>query len=120
LLAHAAWRLRSRRPPAAKAAVAFLIAVVVGAVAMPGMALSDTASASSEGYAPALTIEKLQKIDGVSGPFASSPLVGKVGQRVDYEIVVTNTSRRRVPAASAARGTQAGWPRVIAWLCGGR
>jgi hypothetical protein len=40
---------------------------------------------------PAFTIEKLQKIEGSSGSFTTSPLTGGVGQTVDYEIVVKNT-----------------------------
>lgn len=40
---------------------------------------------------PGFSIEKLQRIDGSSGSFTTSPLVAKVGQRVDYEILVTNT-----------------------------
>jgi plastocyanin len=39
---------------------------------------------------PSFTIEKLQKIDG--GPFTTSKLTGaEVGQKVEYEIIVTNT-----------------------------
>jgi hypothetical protein len=41
--------------------------------------------------APALAIEKLQKIEGTSGSYTSSPLTGEVGQTVDYEIVARNT-----------------------------
>jgi hypothetical protein len=41
--------------------------------------------------APAFAIEKLQKIEGSSGSFTSSPLSGEVGQTVNYEIVVKNT-----------------------------
>ena len=41
--------------------------------------------------APSFSIEKLQKIAGASGEFTASPLTGKVGQTVDYEIVVKNT-----------------------------
>jgi hypothetical protein len=36
----------------------------------------------------AFSIEKLQKIEGA---YATSPLIGRVGQTVDYEIVVKNT-----------------------------
>jgi uncharacterized repeat protein (TIGR01451 family) len=41
--------------------------------------------------APALTVEKLQKIAGTTGPYTSSPVTGQVGETVDYEIVVKNT-----------------------------
>ena len=40
---------------------------------------------------PGFTIEKLQEISGVGTAFTSSPLTGKLGQTVDYEILVTNT-----------------------------
>jgi uncharacterized repeat protein (TIGR01451 family) len=40
---------------------------------------------------PAFTIEKLQKIEGSTGAFTTSPLIGKLGQVVDYEIIVKNT-----------------------------
>jgi hypothetical protein len=40
---------------------------------------------------PAFTITKLQEIAGSGGGFTVSPLVGEVGQKVDYEIIVTNT-----------------------------
>jgi uncharacterized repeat protein (TIGR01451 family) len=40
---------------------------------------------------PAFTIEKLQEIAGSGGGFTASSLTGKVGQTVDYEIVVKNT-----------------------------
>jgi uncharacterized repeat protein (TIGR01451 family) len=41
--------------------------------------------------APALTVQKLQKIAGTTGPYTSSPVTGQVGETVDYEIVVKNT-----------------------------
>ncbi len=40
---------------------------------------------------PAFSIEKLQEIKGSGAGFTTSPLSGKTGQTVDYEIVVTNT-----------------------------
>ena len=40
---------------------------------------------------PAFTIEKLQEIAGSGSGFTTHPLIGEVGQTVDYEIVVTNT-----------------------------
>jgi hypothetical protein len=40
--------------------------------------------------APALTIQKLQRI-GAAGPFTTSTLIGEVGQTVEYEIVVSNS-----------------------------
>jgi hypothetical protein len=42
-------------------------------------------------FQPAFTIEKAQKIEGTGGSFTTSPLSGKVGQTVDYQIVVTDT-----------------------------
>ena len=41
---------------------------------------------------PAFAIEKLQEIEGSGAGFTTAPLTGQVGQTVDYEIVVTNTS----------------------------
>jgi hypothetical protein len=41
---------------------------------------------------PEYTIEKLERIGG-SGEYGKGPLVGKVGQTVEYEIVVTNTGK---------------------------
>jgi hypothetical protein len=40
---------------------------------------------------PAFTIEKRQQIAGTAGGFTTSPLSGKIGQMVDYQIVVQNT-----------------------------
>ena len=40
---------------------------------------------------PAFTIEKLQEIKGSGTGFATLPLIGKLGQTVDYEIIVSNT-----------------------------
>jgi uncharacterized repeat protein (TIGR01451 family) len=40
---------------------------------------------------PEFSIDKLQEISGSGKGFTASPLTGKVGQTVDYEIVVTNT-----------------------------
>ena len=41
---------------------------------------------------PAFSIEKKQEIAGSGAGFTASPITGAVGQTVDYEIVVTNTS----------------------------
>lgn len=41
---------------------------------------------------PSFTIVKSQEIAGTSAGFTTSPLTGKIGETVDYEIVVTNTS----------------------------
>jgi hypothetical protein len=40
---------------------------------------------------PSYSITKLQKIDGGKAGFTTSPLTGKVGQTVDYQIIVKNT-----------------------------
>jgi hypothetical protein len=40
---------------------------------------------------PEFSITKLQKIEGSKGGFTSAPLTGKVGQTVNYEIIVKNT-----------------------------
>jgi hypothetical protein len=40
---------------------------------------------------PEFTMQKSQKIDGSSEPFTTSPIVGHVGEQIDYQIVVTNT-----------------------------
>jgi hypothetical protein len=41
---------------------------------------------------PAFTIEKLQEIKGSGSGFTKSPLVGAIGETVDYQIRVTNTA----------------------------
>jgi hypothetical protein len=41
---------------------------------------------------PSFTIEKRQAIAGTGGTFTTSPLAGVLGQTVDYQILVTNTS----------------------------
>jgi len=41
---------------------------------------------------PTFTIEKLQQIDSAGGSFTTAPLTGTIGETVEYEIVVTNTS----------------------------
>jgi hypothetical protein len=51
-----------------------------------------TPPAPSEcGCGPTFTIEKLQEIAGSGRGFTTSPLIGAIGQTVDYEIIVTNT-----------------------------
>ena len=40
---------------------------------------------------PSFTIEKLQEIEGSKAGFTKSNLTGKLGQTVDYEIIVKNT-----------------------------
>jgi hypothetical protein len=44
------------------------------------------------GCEPTFTIEKRQEIAGSESGFTTEPLVGAIGQTVDYEIIVTNTS----------------------------
>jgi hypothetical protein len=51
---------------------------------------------------PAFTIEKTQKIEGSSGSFTSSPLSGKIGQTVDYQIVVKDTGNTSLTFSSFA------------------
>jgi uncharacterized repeat protein (TIGR01451 family) len=41
---------------------------------------------------PAFTIEKRQEIKGTGTGFTTAPLSAKIGETVDYEIIVTNTS----------------------------
>jgi len=43
------------------------------------------------GPMPAVSVEKLQKIEGSGGSYTASPLSATVGQAVDYQIRVTNT-----------------------------
>jgi uncharacterized repeat protein (TIGR01451 family) len=50
---------------------------------------SNTVVVNGSTSEPAFTIEKLQRIG--SGSFTTAPLAGKVGQTVEYEIVVKNT-----------------------------
>jgi hypothetical protein len=74
------------------------VATVVLAAAAFGL-LSGSALAakrsSVDGPAadgPQFTIEKLQRIAGTEGDFTTGMLTAEVGQSVEYEIVVTNTS----------------------------
>jgi hypothetical protein len=39
---------------------------------------------------PAFSLEKLQKIEGGSGGFTTSPIKGKKGQTIDYEVIARN------------------------------
>jgi hypothetical protein len=41
--------------------------------------------------APAFTIEKRQRLVGSSSGFTTAPLIGEIGQTVEYEIIVHNT-----------------------------
>ncbi len=54
-------------------------------------AFARTATPLSVGPEVGFSIEKLQEIQGSGGPFTTAELTGKVGQTVDYEIIVTNT-----------------------------
>jgi hypothetical protein len=62
-------------------------------------ALAGTALAASPSFVegPNFTVEKLQAIKGNSSGFTTSELTGKVGQTVDYEIVVSNTGDTQLP-----------------------
>jgi uncharacterized repeat protein (TIGR01451 family) len=46
------------------------------------------------------TIEKLQKLFGGAGSFTTSKLMGKVGETVDYEIIVTNVGESSLSFAN--------------------
>jgi uncharacterized repeat protein (TIGR01451 family) len=46
--------------------------------------------------APNFTIEKLQEIRGSGGGFTKNELTGKVGQIVDYRLIVTNTGNTKL------------------------
>jgi uncharacterized repeat protein (TIGR01451 family) len=48
---------------------------------------------------PEFTIEKLQQIQGSDTPFTQGELAGKLGETVDYEIVVSNTGARALTFA---------------------
>ena len=43
---------------------------------------------------PEFTIEKSQRVDGTEAPFTTDGLTAKLGQTVDYQIVVSNTGNR--------------------------
>jgi len=65
--------------------------------------------------APGFSIEKLQELAGGGGSFQSSTLQGKVGQTVDYEIIVKNTGNvpltfGRLSDTKCDAGTIAGGP----------
>jgi hypothetical protein len=58
----------------------------------PAVAQADTHLGGPHcGCEPSFTIEKRQEIAGSGSGFTAAPLVGAIGQTVDYEIVVTNT-----------------------------
>jgi hypothetical protein len=87
-----------RRIPGARLAVLIACTCTLGALssalgAAPAAADMNPPS-PQPGCACELTfsIEKLQEIAGSKAGFTTAPLVGAVGQTVDYEIVVTNTS----------------------------
>jgi hypothetical protein len=68
---------------------------------------------------PAFTIEKLQRLEGATASFTSSPLSATVGQAVDYEIVVENTGNVPLDLATFTDaqcdpGTIAGGPGAAA------
>ena len=67
---------------------------------------------------PALALEKLQRIEG-SGSFTTAPLSGHVGQKVEYEVFVTNTGNVPLTLSSFSdphcdAGTIAGGPGAAA------
>jgi hypothetical protein len=90
----ASQREDGRLSRAMRLAAVSLAAFAMCTAALLGAAPASTATVTGSDYpAPAFTIEKLQKIDGSSSSFTSGPLSGKVGQTVDYQIVVKNTSQ---------------------------
>ena len=52
---------------------------------------SNTVIVTVANPAPAFTLEKLQKIAGSADPFTTSTLAGRVGQTIEYEVIVKNT-----------------------------
>ena len=56
-----------------------------------GASWSSTPSVTPEPLEPAFTIEKLQQIQGSGAGFTKEELTGKLGQTVDYELIVRNT-----------------------------
>ncbi|HEX3433696.1 MAG TPA: hypothetical protein VHT25_06495 [Solirubrobacteraceae bacterium] len=68
--------------------------------------------------APAMTIEKLQRIAGGSPTYTTSPLTGEVGQTVEYEMIVKNTGNTPLTLSAlndphCDPGTIAGGPGAI-------
>jgi hypothetical protein len=68
---------------------------------------------------PAFTIEKLQRLEGATSSFTSSPLTATVGQTVAYEVVVENTGNVALDLATFTDaqcdpGTIAGGPGAAA------
>ena len=45
---------------------------------------------------PAYTIEKLQRIKGLGGPFTKETLLGEVGDVIEYEIPITDTGNTKL------------------------
>jgi hypothetical protein len=61
------------------------------------------------------SVEKLQKVEGGSEEFTTGTIVGKVGETIDYEVLVTNTGNAPLPLAflqdqECDTGTIAGGP----------
>jgi hypothetical protein len=54
-------------------------------------ALGVTSAAACATCGPSFTIEKFQEIAGSNEGFTKNPLIGAIGQTVDYEIIVRNT-----------------------------
>jgi hypothetical protein len=81
------------------------LGVLVMSLATLGV-LAGSAFAAQPAFegGPGFTVEKLQKIQGSGEAFTTSELTGKVGQTVEYEIVVTNegeTTRSFAPLEDA-------------------
>jgi len=55
-----------------------------------GWDISAQETCAGKKSAPSFTIEKRQKIEGSGSGYVATPLTGEVGQKVLYEIVVTN------------------------------
>jgi hypothetical protein len=110
---------RSLRPARTARLVGFfVVALVLGAVALAGSAVaSAVAFTSSHGDAvtpatgsaqtsvapplePGFAIEILQRLDHAGAPFTHGQLTGDVGQTIDYEILVKNTGNAAMTFAT--------------------
>ncbi len=93
------------------------------AASVCGASWSSTDSINPDPYLPGFTIVKEQMIDGV-GSFTTSQLTGQVGQKVDYEVIVSNTGNTpltfsALTDAHCDSGTLTGGPGATPIAAGG-
>ena len=93
-------KIRSRGASLATLAMVVFAMAGLGSALDVGSAIAQASPAGTRGSSgfecgcePAFTIEKRQEIAGSESGFTTAPLIGAIGQTVDYEIVVVNTAQ---------------------------